>query len=426
MMIKSIGAIIIALLFYAQGDCVAQVKPKPRILISSDIGGTDPDDFQSMIHLLMYADLFKIEGLISSPYGNGRKKDFMDMIDLYEKDYHLLRKHATGFPTPNSLRAVVKQGTIPAAPFKGFSMATEGSDWLIKCAKKPSNEPLWVLVWGGLEDLAQALHDAPEIKKNIKVYWIGGPNKKWSINAYAYIAGHHSDLWMIEANSTYAGWFMDAESPTAIRNDTYYENYIKGQGAMGKAFKNYYNGNIKMGDSPSLTYLMKGKPNNPTGESWGGSFTPINRSSRVIFYRNTTIKDTVAAYTEIQLRFNGPILTIPRDSACFTLTIHEQTWPGYYLGNGIYTIRYAPKKPEIGYYTTKSDIKALDGQTGQYVSVSPWPGKPSVNDYKLGKNWYSDKLEYELFMGNEQGAKTISKYREAFLMDWAKRWEWVR
>ena len=27
-------------------------KIKPRILISSDIGGTDPDDFQSMIHLL--------------------------------------------------------------------------------------------------------------------------------------------------------------------------------------------------------------------------------------------------------------------------------------------------------------------------------------------------------------------------------------
>ena len=37
---------------------------KPRILVSSDIGGTDPDDFQSMIHLFMYANLFQIEGLV--------------------------------------------------------------------------------------------------------------------------------------------------------------------------------------------------------------------------------------------------------------------------------------------------------------------------------------------------------------------------
>jgi hypothetical protein len=38
------------------------VPQKPRILISTDIGGTDPDDNQSMAHLLMYADRFQLEG----------------------------------------------------------------------------------------------------------------------------------------------------------------------------------------------------------------------------------------------------------------------------------------------------------------------------------------------------------------------------
>jgi hypothetical protein len=47
---------------------------KPRVIVSTDIGGTDPDDFQSMIHYLMYADRFQTEGLIASPYGDGRKK----------------------------------------------------------------------------------------------------------------------------------------------------------------------------------------------------------------------------------------------------------------------------------------------------------------------------------------------------------------
>ena len=35
-----------------------------RVVVSTDIGGTDPDDFQSMVHLLVYADCFDIEGLV--------------------------------------------------------------------------------------------------------------------------------------------------------------------------------------------------------------------------------------------------------------------------------------------------------------------------------------------------------------------------
>ena len=401
-------------------------KLRPRILISSDIGGTDPDDNQSMIHLLMYADLFQIEGLIASPYGNGRKENFLEMIDLYEKDLPRLKEHAAGFPEPDSLRAICKQGAIPNAPFKGFDKPTDGSEWIIKCAKKQSDQPLWVLVWGGIEDLAQALHDAPEIKKNIKVYYIGGPNKKWCVNAYAYIAENHPDLWMIEANATYRGWIIDTESPGKIKGEAYYNNYIQGRGAMGKDFINYYKGNIKMGDTPSLAYLMNGNPDDPTGESWGGSFTPINRSSRSIFDRNTSTADTVAAYSTIEWKFKGPELNIPTDSTCFTLEISNQKWPGYYLGNGIYAVRYSSKKPEICTYITASSIPELNGQKGQFVSITPWPGKPGPDDYKLGTNWYSDRQEPEYFLEEQQGAKTVSKYREMFLLDWAKRWEWLK
>ncbi len=262
-----IGAI--AFLLFPNCQVPDQEKFKPRILISSDIGGTDPDDFQSMIHLLMYADRFQIEGFISSPYGKGRKEDFLKMIDLYEADLSKLQEHSDDFPDPNSLRKVCKQGSNNSAPFKGFGSSTEGSDWIIKCSKKPSEQALWILVWGGLEDIAQALHDAPEINENIKVYWIGGPNKKWSVNAYAYIAENHPDLWMIEANATYRGWFLDSESPENISNTSYYNNFIQGHGALGQAFKNYYDGIIKMGDTPSLVYVMNGNPDDPLSESWG-------------------------------------------------------------------------------------------------------------------------------------------------------------
>lgn len=118
-------------------------------------------------------------------------------------------------------------------------------------------------------------------------------------------------------------------------------------------------------------------------------------------------------------------MAIPQDSTCFNLKVNNQIWPGYYLGKGNYGVRYSSKKPETGTYLTPSKIPELNAQAGQYISVTPWPGEVDPNDYVLGSNWYSDRLEPQLFIGEQQGAKTVSKYREAFLLDWAKRWEWL-
>ena len=375
---------------------------RPRVIISSDIGGTDPDDFQSMIHLLMYADLFNIEGLISSPFGKGRKKDFLKIIDLYEKDLPRLQLHGHLFPESDELRKICKQGAIPEASYKGYSSPTEGSDWIIKRAKIRSNQPLWILVWGGLEDLAQALHDAPSIKQHIRVYWIGGPNKKWSINAYTYIAQNHPDLWMIEANATYRGWFMTDKSSNKLGAKEFYKNYIAGGGAMGADFVNYYKGEIKMGDSPSLAYLMNGDVNDPTKDSWGGSFVPIGRSARTIFYGNSTNTDTIATYTVVEWRFKGLDRKIHPDSTCFMLTVNGQSWPGYHIGKGMYAVRYSPKQVEKTNYFITSSLPELNGQRGSYVSIAPWPGKPGPNDFLLGKNWFGDRSDASLFLGEQK------------------------
>ena len=154
-----------------------------RALISTDIGGTDPDDFQSMVHLLLYADVLDIEGLLSSPYGQGRKEHILQVIDCYGSDFENLRTYSERYPTPDALRAITKQGEIERAPYAGVRQSTEGSDWIVQCARRDDARPLYVLAWGGIEDIAQALHDAPDILPKLRVYWIGGPNKKWSPDA---------------------------------------------------------------------------------------------------------------------------------------------------------------------------------------------------------------------------------------------------
>lgn len=407
------------------------IPEKPRILISTDIGGTDPDDNQSMAHLLMYSDLFDIEGLVSSPsYGTGSTSEIFRMIGLYEKDLPKLQKHSSGFAKPEDLRKVTKQGRKGNAPFAGVTTSTEGSDWIIRCAKKEDARPLWVLVWGGLEDLAQALHDAPEIQENIRVYWIGGPNKKWSANSYAYIAANFPDLWMIEVNSSYYGFFSNNQQPDVVKTTDYNEKHIQGAGHLGKDFKNYYQGEIKMGDTPSLLYLMQGNPDDPTGESWGGSFEPITRSARVEFDRMTTRADTVAFCSVIEFQLNGPEIKAASDSIVFWMEVpygkSTQTWPGYYLGDGKYSIYYAPKQAEILRYQITSEIPGFPKGEGEMVVSNLWPGKPNETDYLLGKNWYSDSSDPEKYDGKLQGGKTLLKWRNDILADWAKRWEWLR
>ncbi|MBD0285979.1 MAG: DUF1593 domain-containing protein [Flavisolibacter sp.] len=407
------------------------VPVKPRILISTDIGGTDPDDNQSMIHFLMYSDLFTTEGLISSPsYGKGSKEEILRMISLFEKDLPKLKQHQKGLATPDYLRSVTKQGRQGAAPFAGFTTATEGSDWIVKCARKKSSRPLWVLVWGGLDDLAQALHDAPDIRGKIKVYWIGGPNKKWSANSYAYIVEHFPDLWFIEVNSSYYGFFSNNGMPDSVKTTDYYNRYIRGAGYMGKDFINYYGGNVKMGDTPSLLYMMDGDPNNPLKESWGGSFEKFNHSPRMVFNRNTTLADTVTVCSILEFHIKGPEINIPADSACFTLSVKagigEQKWAGYYRGDGNYVVRYAPKQSETLSYTITSSILGFPEQSGQLIVDNLWPGKGRKTDYPLGPHWYTDRSDAQLYEGKIQGGLTVKKWRNEVLQDWAKRWQWLQ
>ena len=101
----------------------AQNPIKPHVLISSDIGGTDPDDNQSMVHLMMYSDLFQLEGLVSSPsFGNGSKEEILRMIDLYAKDYTRLKRQNDKLMPPDDLRKLCKQGQRLFRAYRRFWM----------------------------------------------------------------------------------------------------------------------------------------------------------------------------------------------------------------------------------------------------------------------------------------------------------------
>ena len=252
-----------------QGGALAQQKP--RVLVSSDIGGSDPDDFQSMVHLLLYAEVLDIEGLLSSPPHAGRASHIFEVLDAYEKDFSPLTKHADGFPTPDSLRQLTKQGAIRPASAQGWDNPTEGSRWIVACAKRDEARPLWVLAWGSLTDVAQAVHDDPSIKKSLRLYSIGSWNTRMDPAAREYLYHHHPDLWWIENDTTFRGMYVGGKQTDTWGNHSFVEQHVQGHGALGKLFCRKKR-DIKMGDTPSLLYLLRGVSGDPTTPHWGGTF----------------------------------------------------------------------------------------------------------------------------------------------------------
>ena len=210
--------------------------PRPRVIVSTDIGGTDPDDFQSMVHFLVYADMFDIEGLISSPYGPGRREHILQVIDRYEIDYPNLKTYSDRYPTPDALRGLSKQGAItsgraihrqsrPKAPTGssaprgvtirgrcGFSCGAGSTTSRRRCTMRRTSFP----------SCASTSSAAPTR--------CGASMRTTTSN------GIIPTLWMIEANATYRGWFTGGNQSGEWGNAAFVASHIRGHGALGDYF----------------------------------------------------------------------------------------------------------------------------------------------------------------------------------------------
>ncbi|MBN2437250.1 MAG: DUF1593 domain-containing protein [Deltaproteobacteria bacterium] len=401
----------------AGGLCGETERPRHRVVVSTDIGGTDPDDFQSMVHLLVYADVLDIEGLISSPFDGGRKEDILRVIDCYERDYANLRTYSERYPAPDALRAITKQGETERAPYAGVRRSTEGSRWIVECARRDDPRPLYVLVWGLIEDLAQALHDAPDILPRLRVHWIGGPNKKWSPDAYQYIVEHHPRLWIIESNVTYRGWFTGGNQSGQWGNRAFVSQHVAGKGALGSFFVSKKD-DVKMGDTPSVGWLLKGSCDDPSLPGWGGSYVrawerPYNR-----FEQMPTKGDRMEIFgvLELVLPMGHDIPEQPKA----VLRADNQELTGYAPGDGTMRFRFCPKSATGYAFKLQSNVSALDGKTGGITAYVP---SPDVAQHPSAKfpNWWTDDPSPDVAGGSHSGAKTVSRWREDFLSDFAQR-----
>lgn len=262
---------------------------KKRVIITTDIGGGDKDDTQSMIHFLLYADMFDLEGIVISRPG-GNIDEMKKVLSAYKKDHKNLSFHSADYPTAEQILRVTKVGASRRnhSPSMGYSKPTAGSRLIIKAARKDDPRPLHVIVWGSITDVAQALHDAKDIHPKLRIYSgsRGGFNEDGDPTPYRYMRKIKDKrfLWYDTAGMS-GGFFLSwMKSKHKYGNVGFVEKVVRHRGHLGRLFYNIsrtINVNaygIKMGDTPFLLYLFNGDFDHPHRESWGGRVCRVARN----------------------------------------------------------------------------------------------------------------------------------------------------
>ena len=130
-------------------------------MVLTDIAN-EPDDQMSLVRLLVYSNQIDIEGLVASTSTWMKRAVRPDVIrtviDAYAPVQPNLLRHATGFPSADSLRRLVTTGQPGyGMDAVGADKQSPGAELLIRAADRPDPRPLWISVWGGANTLAQAL-----------------------------------------------------------------------------------------------------------------------------------------------------------------------------------------------------------------------------------------------------------------------------
>jgi hypothetical protein len=279
----------------------APAQDRPRLAVLTDIGG-DPDDQQSMIRLMVYANEFDVELLLASASGTiGELKEaktqpqlIREIIEGYGRVLPNLKKRAQGWPEASSLLGKVKTGNHQRGrDHIGEGKDTEGSREIVRLvdAGKPER-PLNISIWGGQTDFAQALwrvkHDrgadglAAFVKK-LRVYDINDQDEiaDWMREEFPgmhYVLCHRYPG-RDKREGTYRGMYLTGDESLTSRE--WVDKNVRSKGPLGALFpvetwtEPNPHGCLKEGDTPSwFFFLPRGgnDPADPTKPGWGGQF----------------------------------------------------------------------------------------------------------------------------------------------------------
>ena len=164
---------------------------------------------------------------------------------------------------------------------------TEASEAIIRIVDEPDPRPVWVCVWGGSREVAQAIwkvqhtRSADALKiflSKLRLYLI--VKQDYTAN---WLLENFPNLFIILSEKNYQGmfWVSGSESSGLADLEWANENLRKNHGPLGAAYPR--SGwdpavpGVWEGDSPSFLHLISGlrginDPEQPDQSGWGGQF----------------------------------------------------------------------------------------------------------------------------------------------------------
>jgi hypothetical protein len=228
---------------------------------------------------------------------------------------------------------------------------------------------------------------------------------------------------MIESNATYRGWFVGGDQTGEWGNATFVSSRIAGRGAMGDHFVTHLRGVIKMGDSPSVGYLLKGAPEDPAKPGWGGRYVRIWDGRKTVFDRLTTESDQVEVFGVVE--FTVPLPAgMTREHAARMMFDNRVPAVGANDGKTL-RFRFSPRDAKVWSYVIRSDFAGLDGRQGRFTAVPP-PSTKTGRASAIHPNWWIDDPDPAAAEGVHPGARSVNQWRREILEDFARRMDRCR
>ena len=288
---------LILLVFAMPFISTVAANERQRVIVLTDIEN-EPDDAMSMVRFLTYCNQWDVEGIVATTSVHQKRKlatwRIREIVEAYGKVQPNLAKHEGGYPTFEYLKSIIKE----ARPDYGMHAVgkgndSEGSELIIQAVDKDDSRPVWVLVWGGPNCLAQALwkvkntrseKDLAKFIGKLRVYTISdqddsGPWIRKTFKDLFYIVspGYHSfgayhyGTWSGISGDKLHGRFTGADF--RLVDNPWLDENIRSKGPLGAQYPlvKY----LMEGDTPSFLYLINnglGNPEHPDWGSWGGRY----------------------------------------------------------------------------------------------------------------------------------------------------------
>jgi hypothetical protein len=250
-----------------------------RLIIETDAGG-DPDDEQSLVRFLLYANEWDVEGIIANrPRARDRENLNRErtglgvvraLVNAYGQCYSNLIQHDARYPNPDLLLA---------RTVAGYDNLDTGVNLLLRAVDGPDPRPVWYSDWGtdngaATNNLRRAL-DRVLRERGVEGY--AKFKNKLRLSSYDKFAEHTRleppwkfwvSTWQPEWNNR--RWYHRFSALTATAGGfNLPREVLTGHGPLGALYPTNTTQPQKEGDTMSFLYLVRTGLNDPEQPAWG-------------------------------------------------------------------------------------------------------------------------------------------------------------